>query len=89
MLLRPFILRRIILNFPVWFGNVYSDAKNTKDRDLPEAMYFGLYNALEDVLAGKKTNNLIILIGDAGDHQRLTTAYDPMKMNGLMWMRKK
>lgn len=54
-----------------WLGNVFKASKNANDRDVCEAVYYGLYNALEDVLAEKEEeNNLIILIGDAGDHQR-------------------
>lgn len=54
-----------------WLGNVFQASKNANDRDVCEAVYYGLYNALEDVLAEKEEeNNLIILIGDAGDHQR-------------------
>jgi len=54
-----------------WLGDVFSNAKNAHDRDICEAVNYGLFHALEDVLAEKEEeNNLIILIGDAGDHQR-------------------
>lgn len=51
-----------------WISSNFSDIKNRNDRDIPEAVFNGLYYAIEDVLVGhEEENNLIILIGDAGD----------------------
>ncbi|NCD40491.1 MAG: VWA domain-containing protein [Bacteroidia bacterium] len=69
--LETFSLTQNYQQLSSWLGSVFSSAKNANDRDVCEAVYYGLYNALEDVLAEKQDqNNLIILIGDAGDHQR-------------------
>ena len=69
--LETFSLTQNYKELAKWLGSVFSDAKNANDMDVCEAVYYGLYNALEDVLAEKEDeNNLIILIGDAGDHQR-------------------
>ncbi len=69
--LETFNLTQNYRDLAKWLGSAFSDAKNANDLDVCEAVYYGLYNALEDVLAEKEEeNNLIILIGDAGDHQR-------------------
>jgi hypothetical protein len=54
-----------------WIQTNFQDAKNAHDRDIPEAVFYGLYYALEDVLVGhEEENNLIITIGDAGDREQ-------------------
>jgi hypothetical protein len=54
-----------------WISSNFQDIKNRNDRDIPEAVFYGLYYALEDLLVDhEEENNLIILIGDAGDSQR-------------------
>jgi len=76
--LETYTLTQDYSQLSAWLEKVYHPDKNKNDKDLPEAMYYGLFNALEDVLAEKEQeNNLIILIGDAGDHQRHKTAYNP------------
>lgn len=58
-------------SFSKWLGNVYQDHKNLHDKDVCEALNYGLFMALEGLLAGKEEeNNLVILIGDAGNHNR-------------------
>jgi len=42
----------------------------SKDRDAPEALYFGLRKALTSVGLSKEETNFIILVGDAGNHNR-------------------
>lgn len=46
------------------------DAKDIFDKDIPEAVNYGLFNALNAVLTGNNETNLIVLIGDAGNHNR-------------------
>lgn len=54
-----------------WIQSNFQDAKNLHDKDVPEAVFYGLYYAIEDVLVGhEEENNLIITIGDAGDRQQ-------------------
>nr|NQU93499.1 hypothetical protein [Bacteroidota bacterium] len=40
-----------------------------KDRDLPEALYYGIQQAIDVYAPDEKQTNYIIVIGDAGDHQ--------------------
>ena len=42
----------------------------SRDRDAPEAVYFGLKKALTSVGLKKNETNFIILVGDAGNHNR-------------------
>jgi hypothetical protein len=63
-----------------WISSNFQDIKNRYDKDIPEAVFFGLFNALEDVLVGHESeNNLIILIGDAGDSQQDNDAFTEMQ----------
>jgi len=41
------------------------------DRDKPEALYYGLKTALEQTNLKKGQTNIVILVGDAGNHNRL------------------
>ncbi|MCK4678826.1 MAG: hypothetical protein KAT48_11890 [Bacteroidales bacterium] len=52
--------------------NVYDPNKDRGDPDLPEAMYYGLWYALEYIIGHEREDetNIIVLIGDAGDHER-------------------
>ena len=44
------------------------EAKDIKDNDKPEAVFYGLKNALMSQFTSNDETNIIILIGDAGDH---------------------
>jgi hypothetical protein len=46
------------------------EAKDLVDIDAPEAMYYGLKNALFSTGMSKAHTNIIILVGDAGNHSR-------------------
>jgi len=69
-----------------WISDNFQDIKDCQDKDIPNAVFFGLFMALEDVLAGHENdNNLIILIGDAGDSQRHDNSFIDIKdiVNGM------
>jgi hypothetical protein len=67
-----------------WISSNFQDIKNRNDRDIPEAAFYGLYYAIEDVLVGHaEENNLIIMIGDAGDSQREDDSY--IEMDSLIY----
>jgi len=42
----------------------------SNDKDVPEALYYGLKKALTSVGLSKQETNFIIIIGDAGNHNR-------------------
>lgn len=46
----------------------HADARDSLDHDYPEAMYFGLESALREIEPDPRETNLIVLIGDAGNH---------------------
>lgn len=46
------------------------DSRDIYDKDIPEAVYYGLYNALNGILTNNDETNLIVLVGDAGNHSR-------------------
>lgn len=46
------------------------DARDYYDKDAPEAVFFGLQRAMRATGISEKETNLIILIGDAGNHHR-------------------
>ena len=52
------------------FLNQVNARSNPKDKDLPEALYYGLETALDTNKIGfrKDESNFIILVGDAGNH---------------------
>ena len=47
-----------------------NDVKNRNDRDQPEAVYYGLMSALRGLGMTKTHTNVVILVGDAGNHYR-------------------
>jgi hypothetical protein len=49
---------------------IFSDAKNKNDIDEPEAVYYGIERALQSVNMPKNETNIIVLVGDAGNHNR-------------------
>lgn len=51
-----------------FFRNI--ESYDSKDKDYPEAVFYGLKTALNGVLESKYQSNFIILIGDAGNHHR-------------------
>lgn len=46
------------------------DARDYYDTDLPEAVYYGLMTALLGLLTNDDETNIIVLVGDAGNHHR-------------------
>lgn len=46
------------------------DATDRYDTDIPEAVNYGLLNALNGLLTDDNETNIIVLVGDAGDHNR-------------------
>lgn len=61
------------------------DASDTKDRDTPEAVYYGLKTALRSIQMPKDETNIIILVGDAGSHSRNDeTQVSPVDIVDLM-----
>ena len=55
---------------------VDTEIKNAHDRDYPEALYLGIHTALRGVGMVKKHTNVIVVVGDAGNHYR-EEANDP------------
>ncbi|NCD00020.1 MAG: hypothetical protein EOL95_10020 [Bacteroidia bacterium] len=54
-----------------WLDTIYDSRKNVSDKYGCKAVNYGLFMAISDVLAEREDeNNLIILVGSAGDHQR-------------------
>lgn len=47
-----------------------AEARDLHDRDTPEAVFFGLYEALRGTGLTQNETNIIVLIGDAGNHNR-------------------
>ncbi|MCD4745508.1 MAG: VWA domain-containing protein [Bacteroidales bacterium] len=52
----------------LWLNNRV--AGNWGDKDMPEAVYFGIKKALKSVGLPKNETNVIVLVGDAGNHHR-------------------
>ena len=52
-----------------WLSSYMTDKYYGKDPDLPEAVYYGIDNAINAYTPNSKQTNYIIVIGDAGDHQ--------------------
>ena len=46
------------------------EAKDSLDKDAPEAVYYGLKHAFRSIGMKKDQTNIIILVGDAGNHHR-------------------
>ncbi|MEM7374165.1 MAG: type VI secretion system protein TssR domain-containing protein [Bacteroidota bacterium] len=46
------------------------DAKDYKDSDKPEAVFYGLKTAVKSLGMSKEHTNIVVLIGDAGNHSR-------------------
>lgn len=46
------------------------DASDKYDTDIPEAVNYGLLSALNGLLTNDDETNIVVLVGDAGDHQR-------------------
>ncbi|MBS4057875.1 MAG: VWA domain-containing protein [Bacteroidales bacterium] len=53
-----------------WLSKVYSEEKNLQDNDAAEAVFYGLKDALRNVNMPENETNYIVLIGDAGNHNR-------------------
>ncbi len=51
-----------------WITKYMNPAYYGKDKDLPEAVYYGIDQALTAYLPNREQTNYIIVIGDAGDH---------------------
>jgi len=68
-LTEKFKLTPVYKDFNAWLLKVFSDQKNKHDTDDPEAVFYGLNEALTSLLPKDETN-LVILVGDAGNHQR-------------------
>ncbi|MCH8903501.1 MAG: VWA domain-containing protein [Bacteroidetes bacterium] len=45
-------------------------AEDYQDRDIPEAVFYGLKTALSSLQLSENETNIIILVGDAGNHRR-------------------
>ena len=68
-LIEPFTLTSDNKKISEWL--LSRQAIDYHDTDAPEAVYYGLQKALLTILYGKeKETNVIILIGDAGNHHR-------------------
>ncbi len=52
-----------------WIKEYMSPEFYGKDKDLPEAVYYGMDKALSIYVPNPKQTNYLIVIGDAGDHQ--------------------
>ncbi|MEO1449279.1 MAG: type VI secretion system protein TssR domain-containing protein, partial [Bacteroidota bacterium] len=46
------------------------DAKDYHDKDKPEAVFFGLREAIRNTGMNKDHTNIVVLVGDAGNHSR-------------------
>jgi hypothetical protein len=53
-----------------FLSRAWSEEKNKNDLDPPEAMYYGLNKALEKCKFVQGQSNYIVLVGDAGNHNR-------------------
>ncbi|MCF8364306.1 MAG: hypothetical protein K9H16_00900 [Bacteroidales bacterium] len=53
----------------LWIKTTMNPQYNKNDRDIPEALYFGMQQALELYSLDPEETNYMIVIGDAGDHQ--------------------
>ncbi len=51
-----------------WINTCWTSKSNKNDRDLPEALYYGINIALDKYALNEKGSNYLIIIGDAGDH---------------------
>lgn len=47
-----------------------SSTKNHKDTDMPEALYYGLENGLRGTGMNSQHTNIVVLVGDCGNHNR-------------------
>lgn len=52
-----------------WIKTYNVPQYNRNDKDIPEALFYGIYQAMEWYNPDSKETNYIIIIGDAGDHQ--------------------
>lgn len=58
-------------SFSKWLNSRFSEKKNLKDKDLGEAVNYGLREALRTLSMPKDETNIVILVGDAGNHARM------------------
>ncbi len=69
-------ITKLISSFERWIDDNWIDEKNKKDKDFPEALYYGITVALDSFELKIEESNFIVLIGDAADHrdkERTTT----------------
>lgn len=60
------------------------EAKDYFDQDAPEAVYYGLKTALRQTGIKKGETNVIVLIGDAGNHHRMDES--TVELNDLTYL---
>lgn len=48
----------------------------SKDSDLPEAQFNGMYNGIQSLNLNPKESNIVVLIGDCGNHRNENEKYD-------------
>lgn len=60
------------------------EAKDYYDQDAPEAVYYGLKTALRQTGIMKGQTNVIVLIGDAGNHHRMDES--TVELNDLTYL---
>lgn len=53
----------------LWIKTNMNPQYNKNDKDIPEALYFGMQQAMELYSPDPEETNYMIVIGDAGDHQ--------------------
>jgi hypothetical protein len=62
-------------DFNKWILNVFSAAKNKNDNDAPEAVFYGMREALTSLAFSPDETNVMILIGDAGNNPKPSPSY--------------
>ncbi len=68
---------------PRWLGRLSTDVQY--DQDEPEAVYYGLQQALQSAVFQPEQTNVLILLGDAGNHaQEPTTEVAPQSLRKAM-----
>lgn len=56
----------VMINF---FGQAMDKSKNGRDRDQPEALYYGIEQAINTFTVNPLNTNYLVLIGDAGNNR--------------------
>jgi hypothetical protein len=68
LLMEPHTLTKSYMEIASWLRNI--KAMDTGDKDAPEAMFYGIKMGLRRIALPEDQTNYVILVGDAGDHER-------------------